>query len=119
MLMDSFEVENFRSLKHLKLEKLARVNLLVGKNNSGKTSVLEGIFLFTGATIASWVDRIDDERHLLPDDQGLAYLFYQFDASQKITFKAHIQHSQQTAVTFPPYDFVVTIEAEESPKSQK
>ena len=119
MLMDSFEVENFRSLKHLKLEKLARVNLLVGKNNSGKTSALEGIFLFTGANIATWVDRIDDERHLLPDDQGLAYLFYQFDASQVITFKAHIQPSHQSTVSVPPYDFVVTIEADESPKNQK
>ncbi|RZK12434.1 MAG: DUF2813 domain-containing protein [Hymenobacter sp.] len=49
MLMDSFEVENFRSLKHLKLEKLARVNLLVGKNNSGKTSVLEALYAFSAS----------------------------------------------------------------------
>ena len=117
--MESFEVENFRSLKKLRLEKLARVNLLMGKNNVGKTSVLEGIFLFTGANISTWIDRIDDERHLLADDQGLAYLFYRFDASRPITFKAHIQNSNQSAVSFPAYDFVVTIEASEPHKSQR
>ncbi len=64
MLMESFEVENFRSLKHLKLEKLARVNLLVGKNNSGKTSVLEGLFVIANIRNPYWVQNIESTRNL-------------------------------------------------------
>jgi AAA15 family ATPase/GTPase len=31
-------VDNFRRFRHLRLERLGRVNLIVGKNNVGKTS---------------------------------------------------------------------------------
>ena len=84
MLMDSFEVENFRSLKHLKLEKLARVNLLVGKNNSGKTSVLEGIFLLQGAGSHSGLATIEHERGLKEDENEFRHLFYRFNFSNSI-----------------------------------
>lgn len=40
-------IHNFRGFKELLLSNLSRVNLLVGANNSGKTSALEAIYLFT------------------------------------------------------------------------
>ena len=42
-MLRSLEIRNYRNLRHLTIEKLGRVNLLVGKNNTGKTSVLEAI----------------------------------------------------------------------------
>ena len=44
-MIHNFEVKNYRGLKHLKLENLARVNLFAGKNNVGKTAVLEALSL--------------------------------------------------------------------------
>jgi AAA15 family ATPase/GTPase len=41
----SFEIENFRCFNRLKVDKLARINLITGKNNSGKTSLLEALWL--------------------------------------------------------------------------
>lgn len=41
----SIEVENYRAISGLKLDGLGRVNLLVGVNNAGKTSVLESVYL--------------------------------------------------------------------------
>jgi recombinational DNA repair ATPase RecF len=38
------KIENFRGIKSLEIDDLARVNLFVGRNNCGKTSVLEAIF---------------------------------------------------------------------------
>jgi AAA15 family ATPase/GTPase len=38
--------ENFRGLRGLNLKDLGRINLLVGINNSGKTSVLEGLYVY-------------------------------------------------------------------------
>lgn len=46
LILDSLEIRNFRGLKELKIEKLGRVNLIVGKNNVGKTSVLEALTLY-------------------------------------------------------------------------
>ena len=46
--MDGFkniEIKNFRGIDHLKLDNLGRVNILLGQNNSGKSSVLEAIDL--------------------------------------------------------------------------
>ena len=40
LVLDSLEIKNFRAFKHLRIEKLGRVNLIVGKNNVGKSSVL-------------------------------------------------------------------------------
>lgn len=42
-MLRSLEIRNYRNLRHLTIEKLGRVNLLVGKNNTGKTSVLEAV----------------------------------------------------------------------------
>ena len=36
----SLSIKNFRAFQSLEMEGLKRVNLLAGKNNSGKTSVL-------------------------------------------------------------------------------
>ena len=45
----SFHVQNFRGFKDLELNDLARINLIAGENNIGKTSLLEALFLFSGA----------------------------------------------------------------------
>jgi AAA15 family ATPase/GTPase len=45
----SFEITNFRCFDHLKLDNLARVNLIAGKNNVGKTALLEALFVHCGA----------------------------------------------------------------------
>lgn len=47
-MLDSLLIKNFRALEHLKVPKLGRINLLVGKNNSGKSSVLEALRLYAG-----------------------------------------------------------------------
>jgi predicted ATPase len=39
----SISIENFRGLSKFKVSNLGRVNLLVGKNNTGKTTVLEAL----------------------------------------------------------------------------
>ncbi len=44
-MIRSLQLTNFRSHTNFKLDKLGRVNLLVGTNNSGKTSILEAIEL--------------------------------------------------------------------------
>lgn len=44
--IDNFTVERFRGLRNLKIENLGQINLFVGDNNSGKTSVLEALSIF-------------------------------------------------------------------------
>lgn len=46
MRMDYFEIDQFRGIQKLRLKSLGDVNLLLGNNDAGKTSVLEAIKLF-------------------------------------------------------------------------
>lgn len=46
LLLDSLEIKGYRCFEHLTIEKLGRVNLIVGKNNVGKTSLLEALWIY-------------------------------------------------------------------------
>jgi hypothetical protein len=46
LFLDSLEIQNFRGFRHLQIEKLGRVNLIVGRNNIGKTALLEALHLY-------------------------------------------------------------------------
>lgn len=44
----SFSVKNFRGFDDLRVEPLGRVNLIAGRNNVGKTALLEALFIHSG-----------------------------------------------------------------------
>ena len=49
--MDGFknlEINNFRGIEHLTVDDLSRVNVFLGQNSSGKSSVLESLLLLMG-----------------------------------------------------------------------
>ena len=48
-MIESVAIRNFRCFKDLTLHDLKRITLIVGENNSGKTSLLEALFLLLGA----------------------------------------------------------------------
>jgi AAA domain, putative AbiEii toxin, Type IV TA system len=53
-VLKGFEIEGFRTFKSLRIDRLARVNLVVGRNNVGKTMLLEALRLYVdGAHFAS------------------------------------------------------------------
>lgn len=49
-MLKTIKIENFRGFQSFELHQLGRVNLLVGTNNSGKTSILEAIQLLCSRT---------------------------------------------------------------------
>lgn len=86
-----FKVKNFRCFQELEFDDLARVNLIAGVNNIGKTTLLEAIFLHggndpkltivinalrgfgrMGFTVGTWIEHPMDS------------LFHQFDVSKEI-----------------------------------
>ena len=44
----SFNIKNFRCFNDLEFKPLERVNLIAGKNNVGKTALLEAIWMHHG-----------------------------------------------------------------------
>ena len=73
-MLDSLRIKNFRSLQDFEIPKLGRVNLLVGKNNSGKSTVLEALRLYAGNAQWSLLEAIaqeHDERARISEADGL------------------------------------------------
>ncbi len=57
--------ENFRGFKRLELSDLKPITLISGKNNAGKSSVLEGIFLFLDHSLPESFSKINRFRGLM------------------------------------------------------
>lgn len=47
-MLTNLRIKNFRMLEDLEIPKLGRVNLIVGKNNSGKSTILEALRIYAG-----------------------------------------------------------------------
>ncbi|MDE2813700.1 MAG: AAA family ATPase, partial [Gemmatimonadota bacterium] len=48
-MLKRLQIRNFRGFNALEIDQLSGINLIAGKNNSGKTSLLEAISLLVGA----------------------------------------------------------------------
>lgn len=46
MLLPSFYLENFRIFDQLEVKRLGRINLIVGRNNVGKSAFLEAVYIY-------------------------------------------------------------------------
>ena len=46
-MLKSLTIRNFRVFDELRLDQLSRINLIAGRNNAGKTSLLEALFLLS------------------------------------------------------------------------
>jgi hypothetical protein len=86
----SFSVENFRCFERLTVEPLARVNLICGENNTGKTALLESIWLHSGPNSPDLGLRLNGFRGIGgPDPRRLLYdLFRNFDPQRSIKLEA-------------------------------
>ena len=47
LALSSLEVQQYRTFNRLMIQQFGRVNLIVGRNNVGKSSLLEALWLFT------------------------------------------------------------------------
>lgn len=63
-MIQAASFHNFRGFEHLELSGLTQLTLLSGRNNAGKSTVLEGIFLFLDHMDASSFIKISSFRNL-------------------------------------------------------
>jgi AAA15 family ATPase/GTPase len=92
----NFRIQNFRGFKDFELQDIQRVNLIAGKNNVGKTSLLEALFIHGNPANPELALRIIGFRGLkrLKVNAAGSYstpwdsLFYNFDNEQTIALSS-------------------------------
>ncbi len=77
----SFTIKNFRCFHDLTLASLERVNLIAGKNNVGKTALLEAVFLHLGVNNPSLPLQVTAavrgiEQRVIDASETLGWLFF-------------------------------------------
>jgi|SRR5579862_1453142 len=90
-MINSFTVENFRCFNSLTIDRLARINLIAGKNNSGKTSLLEALLLQSnpnGPAVPSLLNMHRGLPYVFDPDDLWGWLFYNKDTGATISFQA-------------------------------
>ncbi len=99
-MLKRLQIRNFRGFNALKIDPLSGINLIVGKNNSGKTSLLEAIFLLSGGGNAQVAINDNVIRGLKPSDISTGdpfwkQLFSDLDIGRCVEIEAdHISHGQ-------------------------
>ncbi len=95
-MIESFEVQNFRAFRDLKLNGSPAINILVGKSAAGKTALLEAIRMGLGGTPSvAWnlagtrgiVSPIQFNPTSEQFEAAWKSYFFDFDISKKISFK--------------------------------
>jgi AAA15 family ATPase/GTPase len=87
-MLKNIVIEGFRGFSHLELTDFKQFNLFVGKNNYGKTTILESIFLLIGASNPTLPIVTNSNRDLKTIDKNTWSLFFNnlnMDSNIRIT----------------------------------
>jgi len=98
-LLKAIEIENFRGIKKAKIDNLKQITILIGKNGSGKSSILEAIYL-----VSSCASKVDNVRGVYKINYVVSrrggrgtwasshqVLWYLMDTSKVLLIKLHLK----------------------------
>lgn len=141
-MLERLHIRNYRVFNDLKINQLSRTNLIAGKNNSGKTSLLEAIVLLAGAGDPQIAINVNIVRGIVLDAKVTEAIgetlwkpmFSELDMSRSIEIMGHhrtlgqltleiaseqprtteisLDRTGGTSVTKPPYQWPLIFEYE-------
>lgn len=92
--LDTFVIGRFRGIQGLKLEELGQINLLVGNNNSGKTSVLEALSLYSDPLNERKWREVASAREVLSGVSSLRNRLSALSLADRLTWLFHQQEGE-------------------------
>jgi AAA15 family ATPase/GTPase len=105
----SLKITNFRAINSLEAEDFKRVNLITGRNNCGKTTILEALLLISGMSNPQIPIAINNFRNLiLNGDDNFSVLFNELDFSHIPEISAGINSHTRSMTIKPKYSQGIT-----------
>lgn len=99
-MIDSVKIDNFRGIHHCRIEGLSQVNLFFGKNNCGKSSLLEALFLVCGQSnplLPASLNAMRTYTRLTESD--IHYFFYQTNPDNEIQIETTGDQERHLAIS--------------------
>ena len=113
---EELKINHFRGFRNLELSKLSRINLFVGANNSGKTSVLEAIYLFTQLNDINRCVEIEKLRGKIEGGISKNWLLYNLPDGYEITGRfnevecsTRTSREEEKSLTIDRHDYLGTL----------
>lgn len=102
-IIKKLTISNFRAFKKLELDELSNINVFLGKNNSGKTTMLEALFLMIGMSNPEIVNKITYSRGTTNLDlEHIQSCFYKFDYKNIPEFEAVFNDKEERILKLSP-----------------
>lgn len=102
-ILKSINISKFRGLDHLIIEDFSRINLFIGRNNSGKSSILESIFLLIGMSNPGLPEKINQMRGLkIKTADDFKYVFNKLNFNNNPEFKGAFSDSLHRTLRLNP-----------------
>ena len=104
MKFSSIHINNFRAIGDLDINNFKQVNLITGRNNSGKTTVLEALLQISGMSNPQLPVTINNIRDLaLASDENFNFIFHNLDFNQEPHISAMLDGKIRKLVIKPKY----------------
>ena len=102
IMFESLKIENFRSIKNLELQDLNKINIFVGENGVGKTTLLDAVFIGINPNNSELAFRTNMFRGMenVDEDFWRSY-FYNLDTKNTIKIDLDGQYSRK--IKIEPY----------------
>ncbi|MBC8183593.1 AAA family ATPase [candidate division KSB1 bacterium] len=95
-MFKNIRIEGLRAIQKIELEDFQQFNLLVGGNNSSKTTLLEGLFLLTGPTNAHLPLKINNFRGFKFIDENVwRLIFNNLNVNSSIKISGELKNPDQ------------------------
>src|SRR5437773_1114667 len=99
----SITIDNFKPFAHFEIAGFRRVNVITGRNNAGKTALLEALFIHSGAANVALPFATETFRGIPRLDAAMeaafGAMFTNFDITRTITLLATDQLELKTTST--------------------
>ncbi len=126
IFITGIHIKNFRLFKDLDATGFGQVNLITGANNSGKTTLLEALFLCLGPTNPSLPINVNVRRGLTrfsPRQSTIPYLFHRTELVEPVIFDVKTSGDQGYSLSIEfleslPIEFPVPVNEMGEPESE-
>ena len=105
--LQKIEINRYRGIKNMILDDLSNINILIGDNNSGKTSILEAVQLLSIPFSTSMIRSVAHQRQRgmlrfasAPPEENLRWIFPQVDGEQQSIQLVLFLNGERKSMTF-------------------
>lgn len=103
-MIKSIHIQGFRGISSLKIDDFKKINLFLGKNNCGKTSILEALFLIIGISNPQLSLNINKFRNLLQtESDDFRFIFNKLDFNINLNITADFSSGDLRILTIKPH----------------